>query len=919
MSLANETAGSPARRVLYLLDAMALAYRSHFVFIRSPLVNSKGQNTSASYGFTTALMKLIEDHGMTDMAVVFDTVGPEGTFRSELFDEYKAQRSPIPEDLAKNLPWIKRIVRAMDVPVIEISGVEADDVIGTLACQAAGEDADVVIVSPDKDFQQLLNDRISIFRPAHRGGAFAPLTEDAFREKYGLDPRKFIDLLALMGDTSDNVPGVPGIGEKTAIRLIRKYGSVEAVLEHADRITGKRAREGLLAHRGDAILSKKLVTIKTDVEVELDWDYFRRAHPDRAELLSLFEELEFRSLFDRMQAGEFEYLFGLPDEMATQLSPAGGESVDYRLVREKPELLELAEDLRTSERFAFDTETTSTNPMWASLVGISCCLTAGEAWYVPTPMLDGTTTEEVLNVLKPAFVGPALKIGQNVKYDVIVLQRHGLRVEGPFFDTMVAHYLIRPEEPHGLDTLAFKFFGYRTMPISQLIGTGKDQRSMRDVPVEEVSPYACEDADMALRLADCLAPMLRHDGLQRIAEEIEFPLIRVLVDMEMTGIRVDPNLLAEISKEIGQQIDLLERKIHEEAGRPFNIASTRQLGGILFGELGLRVVSRTSTGLPSTKEDVLSMLALEHRLPGLVLDWRKLTKLKSTYVDSLGKLIHPETGRVHTNYNQTVAATGRLSSADPNLQNIPIRTEKGREVRRAFVGSEGWKLLSADYVQIELRILASISGDAVLSEAFRKGEDVHRATAAQIYGVPPEEVDADQRRKAKEVNYGIPYGISAWGLSRRLRCSMDEAQGLIDNYLRSYPGVDAYLDRVVQEAHEREYVRTILGRRRFVSNINSGDRTQRMFSERVAKNMPIQGSQADMIKIAMVHVAARLKREGMRARMLLQVHDELVLEVPPDETEAVCEIVRTEMETALELDVPVEVHVNLGDNWLDAH
>lgn len=927
----NGVAASDARQ-LYLVDAMALAYRSHFVFISRPLINSKGQNTSASYGFTTALMKLIEDHGMAHMAVVFDVVGDEeGTFRDELYDEYKANRSPIPEDLLENLPYIKRIVQALDVPVIELSGVEADDVIGTLACRGAREGADVVIVSPDKDFQQLLDRHISIFRPAHRGEDFDPITAESFREKYELEPKQFIDMLALMGDTSDNVPGVPGIGEKTAMKLLKEYGSVETLLEHAADIKGKRAREGLLEHRDDALLSKKLVTIKTDCEVNLDWHAFKRATPDRDKLLSLFSELEFSTLFKRAQSYDLFRTDGdaapptakpsMPevDPTAADVRSYEEQDVEYVTIRNREQLRELSERLTRLERFAFDTETTSTDPMWASLVGIAISWDTGAARYIPTPLSDGTSTEDVAEILRPAFATDALKIGQNLKYDMMTLARHGIHVEGPLFDTMVAHYLIAPEEPHGLDILALKYLKYRMVPITDLIGTGKNQLSMRDISIDQVCPYSCEDADISLQLADILMLELENEGLLKIAEEIEMPLIRVLADMELAGIRIDPEMLRRTSEELDTQIQILEKEIYMLADEQFNIASTQQLCEILFEKLELRVISKTSKGAPSTKESVLEQLATEHPLPGLILDWRKLTKLKSTYVDSLGELVHPETGRVHTSFNQTVAATGRLSSSGPNLQNIPVRTDTGREIRRAFVAESGKKLLAADYVQIELRILASMSGDESLQEDFLKGKDIHTQTAAKLFGIDPEEVTREQRNRVKQVNYGIPYGISAWGLAQRLRTSVKEAQALIDQYLQSYPKITSHINRVVTAAHKMGYVETLMGRRRFVPNINSRNRTQRSFAERVAVNMPIQGTQADMIKIAMVRLHKRLRDEGLRARMLLQVHDELVFEAPDEEIDRLRGIVREEMVEALPLHVAVEVDMDVGDNWLDAH
>ena len=933
MTAAQNGEAARGDRQLYLVDALALAYRSHFVFISRPLINSKGINTSASYGFTATLMKLIEDHGMAHMAVVFDAVGDkEGTFRDEIYDDYKANRSPMPEDLIANLPYIKEIVKAFDMPVIELTGVEADDVIGTLARQASDDGAHVVIVSSDKDFQQLLSDRISIFRPSHRGEDFDPITLETFRDKYDLDPKQFIDMLALMGDTSDNVPGVPGIGEKTAMKLLQEYGSVESLLEHAGDIKGKRAREGLQEHREDALLSKQLVTIKTDCEVDLDWHAFKRARPDRDRVLSLFNELEFSTLFERAQNynlfrtdgdGAQEELF--PNSGAT--APAADadiefyeeEAVEYLTIRNRAQLFEVAEELRRADRFAIDTAATSTDAMWASLVGIAVAWDKGSARYIPTPLPDGTPTEKVAEVLAPAFAGAALKIGQNLKHHMMTLERHGVRMEGPLFDTMVAHYLLAPEEPHALDLLALRYLNYRTAPISDVIGTGKNQLSLRDVAADTICPYSCEDVDILLRLSEALREELEKDGLLQIAEEIEMPLIRVLADMELEGIRIDPDMLQRISEELDTQIKILEKEIYMLADEEFNIASTQQLCEILFEKLGLPVVSKTSKGAPSTKESVLEQLATEHPLPGLILDWRKLTKLKSTYVDSLGELIHPETGRLHTSFNQTVAATGRLSSSGPNLQNIPVRSEAGREIRRAFVAAPGKKLLSADYVQIELRILASMSGDESLQEDFRKGKDIHTQTAAKLFEIDPENVTRQQRSMVKQVNYGIPYGISAWGLAQRLRTSVKEAQALIDQYLQKYPKITSHINRVVTDAHKMGYVETLLGRRRFVPNINSRNRTQRSFAERVAVNMPIQGTQADMIKIAMVRLHKRFRDEGLRTRMLLQVHDELVFEAPEDEIENLRGIVREEMVDALPLDVAIEVEMDVGDNWLDAH
>ncbi len=923
---------------LYLVDAMALAYRAHYVFISRPLVNSKGQNTSAAYGFTTSLLKLIEDHGMDYMAVIFDAPGEEGTFREALYEAYKAHREPPPEDLQANLPWIKEIVRALDIPVIEEPGVEADDVIGTLARRAEAHGIDVVIVSPDKDFLQLLSPHISIYKPARRGEAFDWITVDTFRQTYKLEPHQFIDVLALMGDPSDNVPGVPGIGEKTALQLIQQYGSVENLLAHAEEVPGKRAREGLLAHREAALLSKELVTIRTDVPLQVSWQTFHRAQPDAARLMRIFQELEFESLLRRLReeglggSSVFEAAEIPQPQSETEpdisfdfgpyqpLAAYDPEKADYRIVRNLAELEALLPQLEGRPRLSLDTETTSTEAMWASLVGLAISWEKGQGVYVPTPLPDGTPTEIVLQRLAPYVQSAPLKVGQNLKYDLLVLARHGLELGPPYFDTMVAHYLIAPEEPHSLDVLARQYLHYQTVPIVDLIGAGKEQKSMRDVAIDTVGPYACEDTDIALQLADVLAQELDRLGLRRIAETMEFPLIEVLADMERTGIGIDRGVLREIGAQLEEELHRLEAEIYRLAGITFTIGSPQQLAEVLFKRLGLKPRVRTGTGRPSTKESVLEELATQHPLPGLVLDWRHLAKLKSTYVDSLEPLVHPETGRIHTTFNQTITATGRLSSSNPNLQNIPVRTEVGREIRRAFVPRPGWKLLSADYVQIELRILAAMSGDEALRRAFAEGQDIHAATAARVFNVPLEQVTPEQRRRAKMVNYGIPYGISPWGLAQRLRCPTREAQALIEEYQRAFPGVTRFLHRTVEEARQRGYVETLLGRRRYVPKINSPNRAERSMAERIAVNMPIQGTQADMIKLAMVHIYHRLRREGRQAKMILQVHDELVFEVPPEELEPVRQLVEEEMKQALPLEgVPIEVDIGFGDNWLDAH
>lgn len=957
---------TPRKRTLYLLDAMALAYRAHFIFISRPLINSKGQNTSATYGFTAALVKLIEDHGIQHMCVVFDAHTEGGTFREKMYPEYKAHRDPPPSELLANLPIIKEIVRAMDIPVIEVEGVEADDVIGTLAREAEKDEADVVIVSPDKDFQQLLSERIKMLRPAYRGESLDPVTHLTFHEKFGLKPDQFIDVLALMGDSADNVPGVYGIGEKTAIKLLIEYGTLENVIKHAAEVKGKRAREGLLNHAEDARMSKKLVTIVTDVPHGLDWHDFQIRTPDLPQLEALFLEYEFSSLYRRLlrvlDAGilpedtqdsipgaapmeekkgpqvveqvlpenvrsseiQGDLFSSIPDPVQepvryTSETDYQEDEVSYHLVTSLPDIESLVDRLRDSDPLCFDTETTSTDQMIASLVGISFAVEKGEAWYIPTPLPDGTSTEQILDTVRPLLESDAVKIGQNIKYDIIVLHRHGITVKGDLFDTMIAHYLISPDDAHGMDALARRYLGYRTIPISDLIGKGKSQISMRDVPPEQVAPYACEDADITLQLHELFSVEMTRTGVNRIAEDIEFPLIRVLAEMEMCGVLVDGSVLSQLSIEMAEDIEALELQIYEVAGDTFNIGSPVQLGQILFDKLKLPIVSRTSTGKPSTRENVLRELATEHELPALILDWRELSKLKSTYVDSLGGLAHPETGRVHTSYSQTTAATGRLSSSNPNLQNIPIRTARGREIRKAFVAPEGRQLMSADYAQIELRILAALSGDRSMAEAFENGEDIHSKTAALVYGKPVEKITRKQRSKAKEVNFGIPYGISAFGLAQRLRCPVSEARTLIESYRTSYPDVTRFLASQVESAREKGYVETVLGRRRYVPDIHARNRNVRSFAERVAVNMPIQGTQADMIKIAMIRIMAGIHELGFQSRMLMQVHDELVFEVVPEEIEGLQELVRKEMVEALPLSVPVEVEMNSGSNWLEAH
>ena len=918
---------------LYLIDAMALAYRAHYIFISRPLINSKGQNTSASYGFTNSLLKLINDQEIDHIAVVFDVVGEGGTFREDIYEDYKAHRDPPPEELIENLPFIKEIVQAMDIPVVEQEGVEADDVIGTLARNAEADGADVVIVSPDKDFKQLLSEKISIYKPARGDQDFEIITDDDFREEYGLEPIQFIDMLALWGDSSDNVPGVPNIGEKTSMKYLKKYYDVEGCIEAADEIGGKRG-QNLVEFADDARMSKDLVRIKTDLPVPLDWHTLLASTPDMPTLEKLFAELEFESLLDRMNIGDvsssddmsgdgeasegdnLEFDFG-PYEKVKEID---ADKVDYTFLQNRDELSAFAETLEEQDRYAFDTETTSTDPHYASLVGMSFAWNEGEAVYVPTPMPDGTSTDDVLDVIGPILERDTTKVAHNMKYDMLVMRRHGVELGGRVVDTMVGHYLLAPEENHNLNDVARSLLNYKMVPISELIGEGANEVSMRDVEVKDAAPYACEDADITLQVASVLEKELKEVGLDEFATDIEYPLVPVLAEMEHTGIRVDTDVLDAISERLAGELQELEERIFEIAGEEFNINSPQQLGEILFEKMDMPVLAKTSTGNPSTKESVLQELSTDHEIPGLVLDWRKTYKLKSTYLDSLGGLVHPETDRIHTSFNQTRTATGRLSSSDPNLQNIPVRTAVGREIRQAFIPEEGWKLVAADYAQIELRILASMSGDEAMQDTFRTSGDIHTDAAARVYGIDHDEVTRDQRRKAKEVNYGIPYGVSPWGLAQRLRVPVGEAQDLINQYQKSYSGVSRLLNELVEKARQNKYAETLLGRRRYIPEIDASNSNRRSWAERVAVNMPIQGTQADMIKIAMNRVHARMEEEGLTARMLLQVHDELVFETPPDEEETLRALVEQEMSEALPLEgVPVVVDIDSGPNWLDAH
>jgi DNA polymerase-1 len=915
------------RERLFLLDAMALAYRAHFAMMGRPLITSSGLDTSAVFGFTQSLIKLLDDESPDHIAVVFDP--PDGkSFRDALYEEYKANRPPMPEPLREAIPHVKEVVRAFDIPVVEVENMEADDVIGTLARRAESEGVDVVIVSPDKDFRQLLSGHISMMRPAYRGVEFEVATEESFREEYGVDPIRFIDILALLGDSSDNVPGVPGIGAKTAPKLIQEHGSVEALLDKAEEISAKRVREGLLENREAALLSKKLVTIVTDLDLDVDWHDLRQTGPDLDRIGAVFEHLEFRTLLKRVmdkwgsgstridtgigvkaarsdstetpksnvdaeRGGQVSMDFGSADQ------PTEALTVQVGSVRSESELADLAGKLRTSDRYGIQVYCDGPDPMTCTVMGIGFAIAGQDPSYIAFED-SGLDLDRLKEVLRPILTdGMITKIGYDLKSQRIALVRAGLDLAGPLEDAMVAHYVLAPDDEHDLPGIARTMLGL-------------------DIPEANLDTVAA-GAYVAIDLVDAIHVKLDKDRRALILKEIEYPLIPVLADMELAGVRVNEEALAEISTQLGQEADTLEGEIYELAGEEFSIGSPKQLGEILFDKLGLEPIRKTSTGRRSTNERVLMQLAAEHELPAKILDWRRVTKLKSTYVDTLADYIHPETGRIHGSFNQAVAATGRLSSANPNVQNIPVRTGTGKEIRRAFIPAEGMRFLVADYVQIELRILASMSDDPGLIAAFENREDVHRATAARIYEVDPEDVTRDMRRKAKEVNFGIPYGISAYELSQRLRISREEAKDLINQYDRSYPEVDRLRNHQINHARNHGYVETILGRRRYTPAINSPRFNERSAAERIAMNMPIQGSQADMIKRAMVRIHGELKRLGLESRMILQVHDELVFEVTSAELDQVRDLVQTEMVNALPLKVPIEIDIGVGDNWLEAH
>ncbi len=891
---------------LYLVDGSALAYKAYYAFARNPLMNSKGENTSAVFGFTRSLLKILDEQKPEYLAVVFDR--PEPTFRHKDFAEYKAQRAPMPDDMAPQIPRIKEVVEALGVPVLELPGYEADDIIATLARRAAERGMKVTIVSGDKDLAQLVNDRIRVYNPRKAGEEVEILDRKGVEEKLGVPPERVTDLLALTGDSVDNIPGVKGIGPKTATQLLKQFGSLEGIYENIENVRPERVKRLLQEQEEQAKLSKQLATVDADSPVEVALEELRVREPERERLVELFRELEFNSLLQRFSTNSAE-----------------SEEHDYRILRSRSELEWLVQALRRAGTFAVDLETTSLDPMRASIVGFSFSWKAGFACYVPVRGPAGEriefTEQEVLQALKPVLEDPRLrKVGQNIKYDLLVLRHAGVELAGIHFDTMVAAYLLNPSErQHNLDSLSLEYLRYKKIPTSSLIGKrGKEQRSMDQVAVEVVGEYACEDADIAWRLYEVLEPKLREAGLEKLFHEVEMPLVEVLADMEYTGVKLDLAYLKEMSRQLESELRALEERIFEVAGERFNVNSPQQISKILFGKLGLPAKRRTKTGY-STDVRVLEELARQHELPRLLLEYRQLAKLKSTYVDALPQMVHPRTGRVHTSYNQTVTATGRLSSSEPNLQNIPIRTDIGRQIRRAFIpSSDDHVLLDADYSQIELRIMAHLSGDRRLRESFERDEDVHTRTAALVFGLETEEVTPEHRRRAKEVNFGIMYGMGAYGLAQRLEITPEEAQQFIAGYFATYPKVHDFIIQTIQKARRDLYVTTLLNRRRLLPDILSDNQRVREFAERTAINTPIQGTAADLIKVAMIRIWRELKRRGLKTKMIMQVHDELVFDVPKSELEEVKELVKREMEGAIQLDVPVKVEIGVGRNWLEA-
>ena len=917
---------------LFLLDAYALIYRSYYAFLKNPRINSKGLNTSAIMGFVNTLNEVITKEQPTYMAVAFDH---GKTFRHEAFPAYKAQREETPEDIRASVPIIKDILEAYHIPVLQADGFEADDVIGTLATAAGREGIETYMLTPDKDYGQLVGDNVYIYRPRH-GGGYDTLGESEVTQKYGIaTTAQVIDLLALMGDSADNFPGCPGVGEKTAAKLITQFGSIDNMLAHTDEIKGK-LREKVEGAVDNIRMSRFLATIRTDVPIALDLEKMKMTSPDEERLEKIFQELEFRALTDKIikkvknTPKNDDLQLDLFGEFAaeSQGEPKNASILglketphDYQLIESEEEARKIRDYFLTKKILSFDTETTSTNAIDAELVGLSFAVEEFKAVYVAVPA-EREAAQRMVDIFRPLYEDEhIMKVGQNVKYDYEVLRRYGIEVRGPMFDTMLAHYIVQPELHHNMDYMAETLLGYQTIHIDQLIGPrGKGQRSMRDLQPQEVYEYAAEDADVTLRLKNVLEQKLKEVDGERLFYDIEMPLVPVLAEMELTGVCLDTAALAETGKNFNRRLAEYEQKIYSEAGETFNISSPKQVGDILFGKM--KIVDKpkkTKTGQYVTSEEVLTQLRSRAPIVDDILSYRGLKKLLGTYVEALPRLINPRTSHIHTCFNQAITATGRLSSSDPNLQNIPIRDDDGKEIRKSFVPEPGCLFFSADYSQIELRIMAHLSQDEHMLDAFRSGIDIHAATAAKIWHVPVEEVTPEQRKKAKQANFGIIYGISTYGLAQRMNISNSEARQLIDDYFATFPRVKAYMDEAIATCREKGYAETIYHRRRYLPDIASRNATVRGFAERNAINAPIQGSEADIIKVAMIHIFKRFATEGLRSRMILQVHDELNFSVYPEEREQVERIVIEEMENACRLSIPLTADAGWGANWLEAH
>lgn len=924
---------------LFLIDAYALIYRSYYAFINNPRINSKGLNTSAVMGFCNTLNEVLNKEQPSHIGVAFD----HGlTFRNEAFPQYKAQREATPEDIKRSVPIIKDILTAYHIPVLQVDGFEADDVIGTLALKAGEQGVDTYMLTPDKDYAQLVRPNVWMYRPRH-GGGYETMGPDEVNQKYNItSPLQVIDLLALMGDSADNFPGCPGVGEKTASKLINEFGTVEKLLENTAQLKGKM-REKVEGAVEDIKMSKFLATIRTDVPLELDLEQLRLKEPDTAKLQEIFTELEFKSfanrllnkaekpkkvdnrqlsLFDEPAMAEannslFEPLSApVANRQTIETTPH-----EYHLVQTEADIQALVTLLSAADVISLDTETTSTNAIDAQLVGLSFAVEEKKAYYVPVPA-QANEAQNIVDKFKDIYENPnTLKVGQNIKYDLEVLRNYGIMLQGPLFDTMIAHYLLQPELRHNMDFMAEVYLNYETVHIDALIGAkGKAQKNMRELAPSEVYAYACEDADITLQLKNVLQPKLVEAGMERLFNEVEMPLIPVLAEMECNGVRIDTAALKETSQVFTERMLQLEQEIYQAAGKTFNVASPKQVGDILFGEMKIiDKPKKTKTGQYVTSEEVLQTLRSKHPIVAHILDYRALKKLLGTYVDALPKLINPRTGHIHTSFNQAVTATGRLSSSDPNLQNIPVRGEDGKEIRKCFIPEEGCEFFSADYSQIELRVMAHLSQDANMLDAFREGYDIHAATAAKIYDKPVSEVTRDERTKAKRANFGIIYGITVFGLADRLNIERAEAKQLIDGYFKMFPQVRDYMEQAKETAKANGYVETFFHRRRYLPDINSSNATVRGIAERNAINAPIQGSAADIIKVAMVRIFQRFQRENIRSKMILQVHDELNFSVLPNEKEQVERIVMEEMQAAYPLDVPLVADGGWGNNWLEAH